>query len=266
LTEREDIQVALEDLGQTVDDGTLAQYAIKNLPKGIKDYIKDYESRQDLCLDDVRCVIGSYFRDHKDQEEEDQKREMANSTRGETRTENKCVFCGKAGHVVKECYINPNSKCCREKWMETAVDQTFQRLNRMPSGNKDKVRAAVTRKRKREEQRDYARGSDTDISDDEYKSEIGLFANLGTKRRKYKGDLPKYLYFAINLLIGFFALLVTSFGAPKYTGVQHWNGSNSKVVSLGESEMHLYSMQTLALVPIIFEFVHWKYGFREEKD
>jgi hypothetical protein len=89
LTEREDIQVALEDLGQTVDDGTLAQYAIKNLPKGIKDYIKDYDSRQDLCLDDVRCVIGSYFKDHKNLEGEDQKREMANSTRGETRTEKK---------------------------------------------------------------------------------------------------------------------------------------------------------------------------------
>jgi hypothetical protein len=86
-----------------------------------------------------------------------------------------------------------------------------------------------------------------------------------TKRRKNKGDLPKYLGLVIALLIGFFALMVTSFGVPQYSGVQHWNGPNNRVVSMGESEMHLYSIQTLALIPILLDFVHWKTGFAKTR-
>jgi hypothetical protein len=162
---------------------------------------------------------------------------------------------------------HPNSQYCRDKWMETAVDQNFQSLGRMSFSNKDKVRAAVNRKRKREEdrQRENSGASDSDLSDDGSKREIGLFANRGTKRRKNKGDLPKYLGLVIALLIGFFTLLVTSFGAPQYSGVQHCNGQNSKVVSMGESEMHLYSIQTLALIPILLDFVHWKIGFMKRR-
>jgi hypothetical protein len=91
----------LEALELKLPPEMLVLAIIGGLPSGFNLYIKDYGSRDDLRLSDVKAVVRTFF-------SENGEKTKHRGLLGLSNEEQKCDFCEFTGHLEADCMINPD--------------------------------------------------------------------------------------------------------------------------------------------------------------
>eukprot|EP00475_Leptophrys_vorax_P043805 TRINITY_DN8537_c0_g1_i1.p1 TRINITY_DN8537_c0_g1~~TRINITY_DN8537_c0_g1_i1.p1 ORF type:complete len:194 (+),score=56.11 TRINITY_DN8537_c0_g1_i1:291-872(+) len=124
IAKKEEQLVTLGDMGLTLPDEILVLAVIGGLPSEFNGLIKDYATRDDLKIQDVKAVVKVFFAEG---------RKIASTHPptgliGRAATKSRvCDFCNLENHRAKFCMINPESKKPSVHMMRRVLDGSLKR-------------------------------------------------------------------------------------------------------------------------------------------
>ena len=79
---------------------------LARLPPDFQPYIKDFGTRTDLSLNDIKAVTRAYFMDHGSSPKVPAQAHAVNQVTT-ARRHPKCSYCGRNRHLAEHCFFNP---------------------------------------------------------------------------------------------------------------------------------------------------------------